>query len=73
MSQHTLVKDLVETRHEGDILHGHSLSFGVDPHWLGGWLDTTNVSVGSEEDVLQLSLLLVDPLHTQPLLSSALA
>ena len=41
------------------------------PTYLQVGLDRANVGVGSEQDVLSLGLLLVDPLHTESLVALA--
>ena len=51
----------VEARDETDgLLTELILSLGENPHRLIGGIDTANVGVWSEEDVLDLSLFLVD-------------
>lgn len=60
-----LVEDLVEARDVGDGAL-HHLAILIDPQRLRVLLDGPNVGVGSEQDVLQLRLLLVDFLDGLP-------
>ena len=54
------IKNLVESRSVRDIATFNALRVGVEnKHWLGDLLRASDVCVGTEEDVLELSLLLV--------------
>ena len=66
-----LVEDLVEAGGEGDLLERHPALLLVNPHGLLRGLHRADVGVRPEQDVLQLGLLLVDPLHGEPLLTTA--
>ncbi len=65
-----LVKNFVQAGNKCDLLGHDGLRRGVqDPHLLGNRLDAPNVRVRTEQDVLELGLFLVDPLHGHPLVA----
>lgn len=57
-----LVEDLVQSGGEGDIFQHHALAV-VDPQRLLLLLSASDVSIGTEQDVLQLGKLLVSLLN----------
>jgi len=60
-----LIEDLVETWHIRDSLEDNFLSLLiVDPQLLLEHLDTANVSVRSEQNMLKLGLLLIDVFYS---------
>ena len=62
-----LVKDLEQAGHEGDLSLVHAHLIIVHIHGLREGFARADVCVGPQQDVLQLTLLLVDALHREPL------
>lgn len=62
-----LIKDLIQPRWDGDRLVGHFLAI-MHPHRLLLLLGAANVGIRPEQDVFQLSLLLVYLLDRLPFL-----
>lgn len=64
LTDEDFVKDLVETRHKADLFVNHLVVAVQDPHGNRLLFDGADIRVGTEQDVFELRLLLVNLLDT---------